>query len=72
MCLNIIFNLYIACAKYMWIFIVEFKTITAASGKQPWGLKSRVSITKCSNIFDGAGTGSNQGKTNIFLYFINE
>ena len=38
MCLNIIFNLYIACAKYMYtfvstrVFIVEFKSTTAASG----------------------------------------
>ena len=31
MCLNIIFNLYIACVSAR-VFIVEFKTITAASG----------------------------------------
>ena len=46
MCLNKIFNLYIACVKYIClstrVFIVEFKTSTAASGaiaveaRAPW------------------------------------
>ena len=43
MCLNIIFNLYIACVKYMCIsssIIVEFKTSTATSGTIAVGVKA--------------------------------
>ena len=49
MCLNIIFNLYISAR----VFIVEFKTVTAASGTIALWVLSAVFLlhTKCSNIF---------------------